>query len=449
MTLLAACRAPSGPSARAPAVDARLGAGLAEPADTPGCEAARGALDVAAVVDRARLSIVSVIAGRASFEGHVFSEHGGSAREHAMGSGIILTPDGLVLTSRHVIAGADDVRVALDDGRSFPGSVIARDAWLDVALIRAHGARGLPVAAMGSSDAARVGDPVIAIGNPFGLGPSVTRGILSAKGRSIDDGPSEVFLQSDAAVNPGDSGGPLLDRRGRVIGINTAVLERGQGVSFAVPIDDVRAVIPELITTGRVARGHAGLSFQGVDAPVARALRLPAQAGAIVTELDAGGPAARAGVREGDVIVAMDGRPIARASDLAHELGRRRPGEPVQIRVLRDGRPRDIGVVLDTLPSRDDDDHPAGPPRERRAARAAGLRTSDADGGGARVEAVDPDTTAADDLRPGDVVVEIDRRPVKSAADLADRLIAARRPGTVLLRVRRAGSFLYVGVDLE
>ena len=250
-------------------------------------------------------------------------------------------------------------------------------------------------------------------------------------------------------MNPGDSGGPLLDADGRVIGINTAVLEHGQGVSFAVPIDDVRAVIPEMLTTGRVARGRAGITYQALDAPVARALRLPNQAGAIITELDAGGPASRAGLRVGDVVVSVDGRDVRRASDLAHELGRRRPGDVLMVRVLRDGRGRTIGVLLDRLPNHDDQERASAPPRERKASSGLGLRTIDADGGGARVEALDPDTRAADDLRPGDVVVEINRHAVKSSADLSRCLAAAPRPSTALLRVHRAGSFLYVGLDLE
>ncbi|APR75009.1 Serine protease DO-like protease [Minicystis rosea] len=354
-----------------------------------------------------------------------------------------------MLTSRHVIANADDVRIELSDGRTFAGTVIARDAWLDVALIRLRAARGLPVATFGSSEQMKVGDPVLAMGNPFGLGPSVTRGILSAKGRSVDDGPSEVFLQTDAAVNPGDSGGPLLDGSGRVIGINTAVLEHGQGVSFAVPIDDVRAVIPEMLRTGRVARGHAGISYQPVDAPVARALRLPTLSGAIVTEIDAGGPAFRAGLREGDVIITVDGRGIQRAADLAHELGRRRPGEVLRFGLVRDGHARTIGVLLGRLPGHDDDTRPfAATPEPKRPVRI-GLKTGDAEGGGARIESVDPGTTAADDLRPGDIVVELNRRVVKTSGELTQLIAAAARPSTVLLRVRRDGSFLYVGIDLE
>jgi serine protease Do len=413
------------------------------------CDGRAPAIDVAAIVERTGGAVVSVVAGRASDHHHVFSEHGGRAREHALGSGVLLTSDGLVLTSRHVIVDADDVRVELVDGRSFRGVVVARDTWLDVALIRLRAASGLPIAVLGSSASARVGDPVLAIGNPFGLGPSVTRGILSAKDRSIDDGPSEIYLQTDASVNPGDSGGPLLDAAGLVIGINAAVLDHGQGLSFAVPIDDVRASLTELLAKGKIQRGHAGVTYQAIDAPLSRALSLRGQAGVIVTEVDAGGPSARAGVREGDVIETIDGEPIARASDLAHALGRRRPGAVVRFGIQRDGRTRSIGVLLDRLASEDDDASRAPSAREREKASGLGLRAADANGEGARVEAVDPDKRAADDLRPGDVVVEVNRRTVKSALDLERELARASRPSTALLRVRREAGFLYVGVDLE
>jgi serine protease Do len=442
VTLLGACRGQADTALRIPAGPAPFLAPLPSPDDAPDAP-----VDVPAVVARVRSALVSVIAGRAPVGSRVFSEHPRSAREHALGSGMLIAPEGLVLTSRHVIEGADDVRVELDDGRSFPGTVTARDLWLDIALIRLAGARGLPVVTLGSSEALRVGDPVIAVGNPFGLGPSVTRGILSAKARSLDDGPSEVFLQTDAAVNPGDSGGPLFDRTGRVVGVNTAVIAHGQGISFAGPIDDVRAALPELVATGRVARGHAGLSYQAIDAGIARALALPSQAGAIVTELVAGGPSARAGLREGDVIDAIDGRSIRSASDLAHELGQRKPGERVRFDVVRAGRVRIVCVQLDRLSSRDEDEARAAhaPPAQR---GAWGLVTVDDGGGGARVDAVDPQSLTADDLRPGDVVVEVNHNPVSSAADLTSKLAAVPHPSTPLLRVRRAGSFIYVGIEV-
>jgi serine protease Do len=429
-----ACRRQTDATLRAPCEPAALLASVPEP-------------DPSVVVTRARASVVSVVAGHPAEGVRELLEPRGSPRAHALGSGILLTSDGLVLTSRHVIDGADDVRVELDDGRSFEGRVVARDALLDIALVRLAGARGLPVAELGSSEAIRAGEPVIAIGNPFGLGPSVRRGVLSAPAREVGEGPAGELLQNDAAVNPGDSGGPLLDARGRVIGVNTAIVEHGQGLSLAVPIDDVRAVLPELETTGRVTRGHAGLSFQPVDAALARALSMPQPSGAIVTDVEDRGPADRAGIRAGDVITAMDGRSIQRSGDVAHELERRKPGEVVRMGVLRAGAPRALALLLDWAPNRDGDAEPRTA-RAGSAAGTAGLRLVDADGEGARIEALDPASTAADGLRTGDVVIEVNRVPVTSADDVTRGLRRAPRPSTALLRVRREGDFLYVGIDL-
>ncbi len=442
--LCGACHGRPDPAVRAPLPHAFW----PEPAAPAPAVSPPGPTSLSGVVARVRGTVVSVVAGRAAVSASAMWERG-PAREHALGSGFLIAPDGLVLTSRHVIDGADDVRVELDDGRVFRGVVVARDAPLDVALIQLAGARGLPVATLGASSGVRVGDPVIAIGNPFGLGPSVSVGILSAAARTLEDAPTGDLLQTDAAVNPGDSGGPLLDAEGRVIGVNTAVLEHGQGISFAVPIDAVRAVLGELSATGRVARGHAGLSFHAVDGPLARALRLPAPAGAIVSEIDAGGPAQRAGVRPGDLITAIEGREVHRAADLSRDLWTRKPGEVVRFTLRRGGRAQTLSLLLDHLPNHDGDAE-KGPARAVAPSpnKGAGLLLVDAEGGGARVESLDPASTVADGLRRGDVVIEVDRAPVRCAADAVRRLLLAPRPSSALLRVRRDGAFLYVGVDL-
>jgi serine protease Do len=419
------------------------------------------------VIARARRAVVSVIAGRtgAPHDGE------GAERRYALGSGFLITSDGLLLTARHVIDGADEVRVDLDDGRSFPGAVVARDAVLDVALVRLRGARGLPVAALGSSDGIRVGDRVIAIGNPFGLGPSVSVGVLSATARSVDDdtcarpgasGPEPAcvpgtegrYLQTDAAMNPGDSGGPLLDERGQVVGINTAILAHGHGIAFALPIDAVRAVLVELQTTGRVARGYAGMELQKVDGPLSRALGLPSPTGALVSGVHAPGPAARAGLRPGDLVTEADGLPIAHAEDLAGAMSRKKPGEVIHFTLRREGKAGALtaSVIFDRLPNRDGDAevHAPQPPHP---SGALGLHLRDASGGGALIDAIDPASAPAG-LHPGDVVVEVDHAPITGAADAARRLSGPRpdrpqgRP-PVLVRIRREGIFLYLGLDLS
>ncbi len=354
------------PALRAPDAPA-FGAGLdlARLPEAPAPDAA--ASELSTVVARARARVVSVVAGRPAEEAVAIVQIGSAPREHALGSGFVITADGLVMTSRHVIDGADDVHVEMDDGRCFPASVVARDAVLDIALLRLAGARGLPVAVLGASASLRVGDPVIAMGNPFGIGPSVRRGILSAEAREVDEGPTGEYLQTDAAVNPGDSGGPLLDRAGRVVGVNTAIISHGQGISFAVPIDDVRAVLDELTATGRVNRGHIGITYQPVNAGLVRALSLPGKEGTLVTDIEHDGPAERAGLRPGDLIVSIDGRAIHTVGDLSHQLERRKPGEVVRVGVQRADARHFLPVLLDRIPNRDGDvERPARAARRRR-----------------------------------------------------------------------------------
>jgi serine protease Do len=422
-----------------------FGFGVSRPLDRQ--EAGGEAAVPSGVVDRARASVVSIVAGHPAERHGAVTVKGTPAREHDLGSGFILRADGLVMTSRHVINGSDDVRVELDDGRSFPAAVIARDALLDIALLKLSGARDLPVATLGESGKVRVGDPVIAMGNPFGLGPSVRRGILSARAREVDEGPPGQFLQTDAAVNPGDSGGPLLDAEGRVIGIDTAIVEHGQGLSFAIPIDDVRVVLDELESTGRVSRGRVGVTYQQVDPALARALSLSAPEGALVTDVDTGGPAERGGLRPGDLITSIDTRSVKTPGDLSHDLERRKPGDAVLLGVNRAGTHRAFGVLLDRLPNKDGDGE-AHPASARIHAGADGLRLVDADGG-VRVEALDPATRAADGLRPGDLVVEVNHHAVRRAVEAEKQISSTPRPGAALLRVRREGEFLYVGLDLS
>jgi serine protease Do len=407
------------------------------------------------VVARVEPSVVNVLTSRAldlDVPFNIVDHPGMPRRERAAGAGFVITSDGLVITNSHVVEGADQVRARLADRKTFDAVVVGRDSKLDVALLQLEGAEGLVPAELGSSETMRVGELVFAMGNPFGLGISVTRGVLSAKSRSLGAGLGDLFLQTDAAINPGNSGGPLFDRAGRVVGITTAIVAHARGVSFAIPIDDVRPVLDELKKTGRVARGRMGIAFQALTPSLATALKLPAEAGALVSEVEANGPAASAGLEPGDVVVRFNGLSIDRAPDLAHELGRRKPGEITRVEILRDGRPKAIDVKLDRLEETDDD---ADPPKKRPRKSAAsggpplGIRTADADGGGARIEALDPESPAADELNPGDVIVEMNRTDVRGAADLASRLATTRRPAALLFRIRRGDSFVYVGVDVK
>jgi serine protease Do len=231
-------------------------------------------------------------------------------QQRAMGSGFLIDGAGHVVTNAHVVEGADVVRVKLLDEREFKATVKGRDRHLDVAVLELQGAQNLPVATLGSSDALRVGEPVIAIGNPFGLGHTVTLGIVSAKSRTIGAGPYDDFIQTDAHINPGNSGGPLFDLRGEVVGINTAITAQGSGIGFAIPIDDVKGILPQLIEKGHLDRGRLGVVVQPMDWPLSRALGLDRPRGALVASVEPGSPAEKAGLQERDVIVAVDGKSI-------------------------------------------------------------------------------------------------------------------------------------------
>ena len=249
-----------------------------------------------------------------------------SVRRQALGTGVIVDPNGYVVTNDHVIREADDVRVHLADDREFKADVVGRDPKLDIALLKVKGAGGLPAAPLGVSDRLRVGEHVLAVGNPFGLGHTVTLGIVSAKARSIGAGPYDDFIQTDASINPGNSGGPLFNWRGEVVGINTAIRAGANGIGFAIPIDEVRDVLQQLREKGHVDRGKLGLAFQVLSHDLAAAKGLSDTRGALVSEVDPGGAAARAGIQAGDVIVGINGSPIQHAEELPRRVARNPPG---------------------------------------------------------------------------------------------------------------------------
>jgi serine protease Do len=221
----------------------------------------------------------------------------GVTKQRALGSGFIVDPGGKVVTNAHVVEGADEVKVRLADDREFDAKVIGRDRRLDLAVLQLAGAKDLPVAALGASEGLRVGEYVVAIGNPFGLGDTVTMGIVSAKSRAIGAGPYDDFIQTDASINPGNSGGPLFNLHGQVVGINTAINPNGKGIGFAIPSDALRDVLSQLETTGHVARGRLGVAIQPVDAPLAKALGLDHAKGALVGDVEADGPAGKVGMK--------------------------------------------------------------------------------------------------------------------------------------------------------
>lgn len=274
--------------------------------------------------------------------------------QEGQGSGVTVRPDGLILTNNHVVQGAQEIVVTLLSGRTLRGRVLGADRFADLAVVKVDSPQPLPSVEMGSSASLQVGQLAIAIGNPFGLGSTVTVGVISALNRSIQasrDFIIENLIQTDAAINPGNSGGALLDSAGRLIGINTAIIREAQGIGFAIPIDYARVVMDQLVARGRVVRPALGVEIRGeIDASTARAYNLPVDHGVVVVP-QPGGPAERAGMRPQDIIVAVDGQKIGTIGDLRRELFRKKPGDTVRVEVVRDGRRVVLSVVLTELRS--------------------------------------------------------------------------------------------------
>jgi serine protease Do len=368
-------------------------------------------------------------------------------KQTALGTGFIIDSAGYVATNNHVVDGADAVRVRLADDREFSADVVGRDKMLDLALLKLRGAKDLPAAPLGSSDQLRVGEHVLAVGNPFGLGHTVTLGIVSAKARTIGAGPYDDFIQTDASINPGNSGGPLFNWRGEVVGINTAIRAGANGIGFAIPIDVLADIIPQLREKGRVDRGKLGLAFQPVSADLATAMKLDSTHGALVADVEPGGAAARAGIRPGDLIVAVAGTPIVHAEELPRNIARNVPGSTVKVAIVRRGERREIAVTLDALVT--DADRPERRPSAPEAQQPAGklgLSVSDAPDGGVRIDAVAEGS--AGEVRPGDVVVELAGEPVANIAALRTAL-AKVKPGSVALaKVRRGPMTRYAAIAI-
>ncbi len=357
------------------------------------------------------------------------------------GSGFIVGADGKVLTNHHVVARSKDIRVKLEGSRELSARVLGSDPLTDLALLQLEGdVKDLPVLALGNSDDIRVGDWVVAIGNPFGLASSVSAGIVSAKERDIHLGPYDAFLQIDAAVNPGNSGGPLFNAAGEVVGINSVMVGGGAGIGFAVPSNIAAELLPQL-ERGEVRRGWFGVSIHDLTPPLAKALRVPRSRGAIVSEVPAGTPARRAGLKQDDVVVSIDGDEIASARALSRAVAAKAPGANVRLGIFRKGRLREVDVVLGRRPDPEREAPPteAEEPPAKGGIAALGFSFESAEHG-ALITRVEP-TSAADaaGLVAGSVVIEAGGKPVRSAADLARHLASAEPGEVVLLRVELEG----------
>ena len=385
----------------------------------------------------------------------------------SQGTGFIISADGYVLTNHHVVEGADTVRIKLSDRREFTAKVVGSDEQSDVALLKIA-ATNLPVLRIGDSKALKSGQWVVAIGSPFGLDHSVTAGIVSAVGRANPYANQRYvpFIQTDVAINRGNSGGPLLDTRGQVVGINSQIFSNSggyMGVSFAIPIDVAMNAVQQLKATGKVTRGQLGIEMQPMGRDEARALKLPDDRGAMVKRVVSGGPAERAGIVALDVIRSVNGQPIQEYSDLPPIIGAMAPGAKVTVELIRDGKPRTVTATLNALDERvasadQGDDQDAPRPAAAAQANALGIVGEDLDaqqrsrlglqaGEGVLIARVEGMAAREAGLRPGDVVLAVGRNDVGSANALNAQLRGLKPGQAVMLLIRRGGGTQYITVD--
>ncbi|MDI6776087.1 MAG: DegQ family serine endoprotease [Syntrophales bacterium] len=267
-------------------------------------------------------------------------------KQKSLGSGFIISHDGYIFTNNHVVERAEKILVKLSDGKEYEAKIIGKDAKTDIALIKIKPDNSLPVVEIGDSEKLRVGDWVLAIGNPFGLEQTVTAGIVSAKGRVIGAGPYDNFIQTDASINPGNSGGPLFNMEGKVIGINTAIVAQGQGIGFAIPVNMAKDILPDLKTKGKVSRGWIGVSVQEITEDIAQSLKLKTKNGALIAEVFEGDPADRAGLKTGDIVIEVNGKKTKDTHELLMIIASSHVGDNISVKVLRDGKENTFQVVV-------------------------------------------------------------------------------------------------------
>jgi serine protease Do len=389
-------------------------------------------------------------------------------RSEGQGSGFLIDPAGYIVTNNHVAGDADKITVTLQDGRKFEAELVGKDARTDLALLKINDDRKFPYVELGDSDKARVGDWVVAIGNPFGLGGTATAGIISARGRDdvrVNEWSYIDYLQLDAPINFGNSGGPVFNTAGEVIGVNTAIFTPNGGnvgIGFAIPSNQVKAIVSQLRETGTVERGYLGVNIQSLDEDLAKSLGLDKAQGALVAQVVEGGPAAKAGVQAGDVITHFNGQAVRNATALSRAVAAEAPKQTARLTIWRDGRSRELTVELGEAPN-ESVAAASGGPGAQNGASAAGLtlqaltpqdRTRldlPSDLEGVLVTRVAPNSPAAEKgIRSGDVITRINRRPVTSVADAVAALNAARdENGTALLLVRRGDSQQFVALNFR
>ena len=402
--------------------------------------------------------------GRDPFEeffGHFFDQYDRYSRSQrpvkSLGSGFIISADGYILTNNHVVQDADEIKITLSDKKVYNARLIGRDEKTDLAVLKIDADHDLPFVELGDSSKLKVGDWLIAIGNPFGLARTVTAGIVSARGRVIGSGPYDDFIQTDASINPGNSGGPLFNVNGEVVGINTAIVASGQGIGFAIPVNMAKDLLPQL-KTGKVSRGRLGVHIQDVTPELAASFGLDKKQGAVISEVIEESPAERAGLKVGDIILAVDGKPVAEMHILPRMIAAKKPGTKVTLKVLRLGEMQQVNVVLDDLEggsgtefSQSADDRLEGlglTVRQLTPELAARQRLALEHG--VIISRLDPDGRAADaGLQVGDIVLMVNNLKISTVKNFKQALQEGRKLPYLRFLVQRQQNRLFVIVNLS
>jgi serine protease Do len=380
-------------------------------------------------------------------------------RQQGAGSGFIISKDGYIVTNNHVVEGATEVTVTLANKKEYTAKIIGRDPKTDVAVVKIDPKETLTVASLGDSDQLRVGEWVVAVGNPFGLSNTVTKGIVSAKNRDIGAGPYDDFIQTDAPINPGNSGGPLFNLKGEVVGINTAIVPNGQGIGFAVAVNMAKALIPQLESKGEVTRGYLGVNIQAITPELAKSMNLKDTKGALVADVTKGSPADTAGIKRGDVIVSFDGKDVAEVNNLPILVAATPIEKAVPIKVLRNASEQTLSVKVGRMPGERAEASGQTGGQAESAPGKWGLALRDLDarlaqragvapGEGVLVAAVKPDSAAErSGVRPGDVILEVNRHKVTSVAEAQAEAMKQEAGGSLLLLLKRGDASLFAALE--
>ena len=375
-------------------------------------------------------------------------------RTRSLGSGVLVNKEGYIVTNSHVVQNSEKIVVTLHNKKDYKAEIVGQDQKTDLALIKIDAKEDLPVAPLGDSDQLKVGEWVIAVGNPFGLAETVTAGIVSAKGRVIGAGPYDDFIQTDASINPGNSGGPLFNIYGEVVGINTAIVATGQGIGFAIPINLAKEVVSQLKEKGRVVRGWLGVAIQRVTSDLAKSFGLKEARGALISKVFEDSPAERAGLKQGDVIVQFDGQEIESSMELPRIVASTPIGKEVSIQIFRDGKRISLKAKITEMEGEEKKEAEKEAPPEKpigvlvqevtpQIARSLGMEKAT----GIIVVRVEPGGPADEaGMHRGDVILEVNRKPVENVKDFSRALKEAKDQASILILIRRGEGNIYLTV---